>query len=316
MKMVTLGNTRIVVSQMCVGTLTLGRLQANVSTEHGAAAIRRAIDLGANFVDTAESYATYPHVALAIRGVEKELVISSKSKAVTYEEMEKAIYDCRKALRREVIDIFQLHLVENEEDLNARSWAVKCIMDFKEAGAVRAAGASTHTNAGLRAIADCPEIEVVMPCINQKGLGITGGTLDECLQLVRLCRRRGKAVIAMKPLGGGHLRPNLAEAINWVRSLPEVDSIAIGALTPDEAEMNAHVFNDEPVPAELAQRVSKEKKRLIIYDTCQTCGRCVAACHQNALTQKPGKKPVVDEAKCILCGYCGGACPKFAIRII
>ena len=316
MKMVTLGNTGIVASQMCVGTLTLGRLQANVSAESGAAAIRRAIDLGANFVDTAESYATYPHVAHAIRGVEKGLIISSKSKAANYEEMEKAIYDCRKALHREVIDIFMLHLVENEESLNERSWALKCITDFKDAGAVRAAGASTHTNAGLRALADCPEIDVVMPCINQKGFGITEGALDECLQLVRLCHERGKAVIAMKPLGGGHLRANAAEAINWVRGLPEVDCVAIGSLTPDEAEMNARIFNDEPVPAELAGRVGKEKKRLIIYDTCQACGRCVETCHQHALTQKQGKKPIVDEAKCVLCGYCGGACPKFAIRII
>jgi len=316
MKMVTLGNTGIVVSQMCIGTLTLGKLQANVPAEDGGAAIRRALDLGANFVDTAQSYGSYPHVAHAIRGAAADLVISSKSKAANYEEMEKAIYECRKALHREVIDIFHLHLIADDDDLNARSWALKCIMDFKEAGAVRAAGASVHTNAGLRAVADCPEIDVAIACINQKGLGITDGSLDECLELARLCRERGKAIIAMKPLGGGHLRAKAAEALNFVRSLAEVDCVAVGCLTPAEAEMNVRIFNDEEIPAGLAGAVSKEMKRLIIYDTCAACGKCVESCAQKALSQKKGKKPVVDEAKCILCGYCGGACPKFAIRII
>ena len=315
MKMMPLGNTGIVVSEMCVGTLIYGKLQANVSVEHGAAAIRRAIELGANFIDTAQSYGSYPHVAHAIRGA-KDVVISSKSKAANYEEMEKAIYECRKALHREVIDVFHLHLIENEQDLNSRSWALKCILDFKEAGAVRAAGASVHSNAGLRAVADCPEIDVVMPCINQKGLGLIDGSIDECLRLVRVCRERGKAVMGMKPLGGGHLRANAAEAITWVRKLGLVDSVAIGALTPEEVEMNALIFNDQPIPPELAARVSTEKKRLIIYDTCQTCGRCVESCAQKALSQTKGKKPVVDESVCILCGYCGGVCPKFAIRII
>jgi len=319
MKTITLGQTGIEVTQMCVGTLTLGRLQANVPAEQGAAAIRRAIDLGANFVDTAQAYATYPHVAHAIRGVEKDLVIASKSKAANYEEMEKAIYECRKALRREVVDIFYLHMIADEKDLNSRSWALKCIMDFKEAGAVRAVAASTHTNAGLQAIADCPEIQVIMPCINRKGLGITDGTIDECLQIARVCRERGKSIVAMKPLGGGHLRADAAAAINWVRALPEVDCLAVGMLTPQEAEMNVRIFNDEPVPPDVAAAVSTQPKQLIIYDTCEGCGRCVARCHQHALEQKKGRtpqKPVVDQAKCILCGYCADACPHFSIRII
>jgi len=316
MKMIALGNTGIMASEMCVGTLVLGRLQANVSAESGAEAVRRAIDLGANFIDTAQLYGTYPHVAHAIRGVEKDLVISSKSKALNYEEMEKAIYECRKALHREVIDIFQLHLVEGEADLNARSWALKCIMDFQEAGAVRAAGASVHSNAGLRAVADCPEIEVVTICVNEKGLGIVDGTLAECLDLARVCRERGKATLAMKPLGGGHLRARAAEALGFVRALPEVDCVAVGVLSPEEAEMNARIFNDEPVPPEVAAAVSREMKRLIIYDTCQACGRCVEACAQNALVQKKGKKPEVNLDECILCGYCGAVCPRFAIRVM
>jgi predicted aldo/keto reductase-like oxidoreductase len=316
MKMVKLGQTDLVVSEMCVGTLTLGKLQANVAADQGGKAIRRAIDLGADFIDTAQSYGTYLHVAHAIRGVEKDLVVSSKSLATNYEDMEKAIYECRKMLRREVIDIFHLHLVSDEQDLNSRSWALKCILDFKEAGAVRAVGATSHTNAGLRAVADCPEIEVVMICVNEKGLGIVDGSLDECLELARVCRERGKAVLAMKPLAGGHLIGRTAEAINFVRGLEEVDAVAVGVLTPEEAEMDVRIFNDEEIPADLAEAVNKEPKRLIVYDKCVRCGRCVERCPQKALSRKGNKKPRVDSTTCILCGYCAEVCPEFAIRVV
>jgi len=316
MKTIELAKTGVTVSEMCIGTLPLGRLQADVSAERGGEAIRRAIDLGVNFVDTAQSYGTYPHVAHAIRGVEKDLVISSKSHAANYEEMEKAIYECRKVLHREVIDIFSLHLVQDEANLNSRSWALKCVADFKEAGAVRAVGATVHTNAGLTAVADCPDIEVVMVCVNEKGLGIADGSLEECLELARLCRQRGKAIIAMKPLAGGHLIGRSAEAINFVRNIEEVDVVAVGVLTPEEAEMNVRTFNDEDIPPELADAVNKEPKKVLIYDTCSQCGRCVERCPQDALSPRKRKKPKLDESKCVLCGYCAEVCPEFAIRVV
>jgi len=316
MKTIELGQTGIVVSEMCAGTLPLGTLQAKVPTDDGAAAIRRAIDLGVNFIDTAQAYGTYHHVAHAIAGVEKELVIGSKSHADNYEDMEKAIYECRKALRRRVIDIFYLHLVRDEENLHKRSWALRCIVDFKTAGAVRAVGATTHTNAGLHAIADCPEIEVVMACINEKGLGIADGSLEECLELCRLCRHRGKAVIAMKPLAGGHLIARTDEAINFVRSLDEVDAVAVGLLTPEEAEADVCIFEGKQIPADLADSLNKKPKHLLIYDSCERCGRCVERCPQGALTPRRRKPPMVDTDKCVLCGYCAEVCPRFAIRVV
>jgi aryl-alcohol dehydrogenase-like predicted oxidoreductase len=316
MKYVELADTGIETTEMCIGTLTLGTLQANVPTEDGAATIRRALDLGANSIDTAQAYGTYHHVAQAIRGRDEDLVISSKSHARNYEDMEKAIFECRKVLHRTVIDIFYMHLIKDAEDLNQRSWALKAIQDFKEAGAVRAIGASVHTNAGLRAVADCPEVQVVMACINEKGMGIADGSLDECLDLAGLCKERGKVVTAMKPLGGGHLIDHTADAINYVRSRPEVDVVAVGMLTPQEAAMNVHIFNDEDVPAGVANSVNTEKKHLIIYDKCKQCGNCVERCPQDALTPRRKKKPKVDECRCVLCGYCAEVCPEFAIRVI
>ena len=65
MKHVTLGKTGIEVTEMCFVTLTVSRLQADVPAAESGAVIARALDLGVDFVDTAQAYQTYEHVASA-----------------------------------------------------------------------------------------------------------------------------------------------------------------------------------------------------------------------------------------------------------
>jgi ferredoxin len=45
------------------------------------------------------------------------------------------------------------------------------------------------------------------------------------------------------------------------------------------------------------------------------CGMCAAACGFGAL-KKPGRDPIVDHDKCIGCGACVKACPRFNMRLI
>jgi len=54
-----LGRTGIGVTELCFGTLILGALQSNLKPEEGAKAIRRALELGINFIDTAKTYKTH-----------------------------------------------------------------------------------------------------------------------------------------------------------------------------------------------------------------------------------------------------------------
>ena len=58
----SLGKTGIKVSRLCFGSLTLGPLQKNLSIKDGAAVIRRAAEMGVNFIDTADLYGTYPYI--------------------------------------------------------------------------------------------------------------------------------------------------------------------------------------------------------------------------------------------------------------
>ena len=316
MKRVKLGNTGIDISEMCFGTLTVSWLQANVPAREAGPVIGRALDLGVDFIDTAQVYRTYEHIAEAIKDRKRKPVIATKSHVHTHDEMKSAVKEALEAMGLDHLDIFLLHLIRSEEDFQDRREALDCLLEYKRKGVIRAIGLSTHTLEGLRPAAEHPELEVVLPCINRKGLGINDGTLEELLALLRDLKSKGKGVYAMKPLAGGHLFNDVVDALDYVRSLSDVDAVAVGMKTVAEVEMNARIFNDEPVPPDIQEKARQVSKKLIIYPhICEGCGACVENCDQGALSLVDDKS-VVDESKCILCGYCAEECPVFCIRVI
>jgi aryl-alcohol dehydrogenase-like predicted oxidoreductase/NAD-dependent dihydropyrimidine dehydrogenase PreA subunit len=301
---------------MCFGTLTVSQLQAGVAPSEAGPVIARALDLGVDFVDTAQTYQTYAHVAAAIRDRAHKPIIATKSKAASTEDMKAAVEQALEEMELDHLDIFLLHLVRSEEDFENRREAVDCLLEYKRKGIVRAIGLSTHTLEGLRPVLKHPELEIVLPCVNRKGLGVNDGTLEELLSLLRELKSLGKGVYAMKPLAGGHLFGDVADSLNYVRALEEVDAIAVGMKTAAEVEMNVCIFEDRQVPPEVREKADQVSKKLIIYShICQGCGTCIENCDQGALSLVDGKS-VVDESKCILCGYCAEECPVFCIRVI
>jgi len=318
LKRTKLGNTDIEVTELCIGTLILGRLQAGLSPDEGAPAVRRALELGVNFIDTAKGYETYPHVLKGMDGF-RDVVIASKSPVKDSSQMRKDVEACLRQLKRETIDVFHLHLVKTKEDMREREGALDALVRCREEGLIRAVGLSAHGPEGVLCALDYGEIEVVLPILNRKGLGIVGGTLDEMLDAVRKVRERGLGVYDMKPLGGGHLIDDIPGAVDYLRGLGVFDSISVGLKTPEEVEIMVGVFEGDPDMIERSYVVGKERagrKRLIVYEfMCERCGKCVEACAQGAMSLG-AKSAEVDHDSCILCGYCAAVCPKFAIRVI
>ena len=108
-----LGNTGIRVSKLCFGSLTISPLQANLSIEMGSDVIVAAMENGINFLDTAEFYDNYPYIREAIKKLDKELIVSTKSYAYTYEGMKQSVEKARHEIDRDVIDIFMMHEQES-----------------------------------------------------------------------------------------------------------------------------------------------------------------------------------------------------------
>lgn len=304
------------VTELCHGTLILGKLQADLTPEEGAVAIRKSYEMGVNFYDTAQSYQVYPHLALGLKGVPRDkLVIASKSHAHSYEGMKMAVEECLRTLSLEQIGIFHLHQVQSVDDLRSRKGALDCLLEFKKRGVIGAIGASSHTVAGTQAVNNESAIDVVFPVLNSKGLGIIDGNLQDMLEALKESKAKGKFVYAMKPLGGGHLYKEIEEAFDFLRQLPTCDAIACGMKDEAEVEMNVSIFNDERVSEELRGRVHAVARRLVIYDRCIACGLCIDECDQGALSMGESKV-VVDDSKCILCGYCAAVCPEYVIRVV
>lgn len=315
MQYVKLGNTGIEVSKMCFGGLIMGPLQANMTPGAGAQVLLKAFELGVNFVDTAELYGTYPHIRQALKLWKgRQAVIATKSYAYTPEMAEKSLEKARKELDLEVIDIFLLHEQESRHTLRGHREALEYFLKAKQKGLIRAVGVSTHNIEVVEACGEMPEIEVLHPLVNKSGIGIGDGSIGQMLAAVEKAYNSGKGIYSMKPLGGGNLLGSYDECMRFVLDIPYIHSVAVGMQSPEEVIMNTAIFEGERVPEEIRTALKERRRGLHIDYWCDGCGRCVERCGAKALSLWEGKARV-DGEKCVLCGYCGSACPQFAIKI-
>lgn len=311
-----LGNTGLKVSRLCFGGLTVGPMQANLSVEEGAKVLAKAFELGVNFVDTAKLYDTYPYIrrAMEITG-KKDIIVSSRSYDYTYEGMKETVDEALKALGTDSIGIFGLHEQEDIYTLKGHADAIRYLVDAKKMGKIRAVGVSSHNIAVVNAVCRMPEIDVVFPIVNYKGIGIGDGTIDEMLAAIEKAKKCGKGIYSMKPIGGGNLIGEVEKCFKFVLGNDNIDSVAVGMQSNSEVIANVALFEGRSVPADVAESLRKTKRKLLIDTWCEGCGRCVERCTLKAL-RIVNNKSVVDADKCRLCGYCATVCPQFCIKII
>lgn len=313
MELIQLGYTGLKVSRLCFGTLTVGPHQKDFSPEAAAALFGQAYELGINFFDTAEIYGVYHHLALALRKY-PEMVIATKSYAVTAAQMRASIEKARRELERDYIDIFCLHEVECAESLKGHREALDYLTEAKAGGIIKAVGISTHTVAGVRAGATEPAVDVIHPLLNREGIGIRDGSVADMIAAIRTAKEFGKGIYAMKALAGGHLINDAAGAISFITGLSCIDAIAIGMQSKAEIETNLALIAGLPAPSKLQAEISQVKRLLHIAGWCQGCGRCTTKCRFGALDLYNGQIRV-DRNKCVCCGYCARVCPEFCLKI-
>lgn len=325
MRRTQLGNSGIEVSELCFGSLILGRLQAHLTLQEAEPALKTALEMGVDFFDTAQSYGTQEHLCHGLGTRRNDVVMATKTHERTRKGAQGAFESSLRELRREYIDIYHFHLIDSAEDMANRQEVHDYLLELKDRGLIRAIGASVHKVEAARVVAGHPGIDVLFPVLNSHGLGIIDGSAQEMIEACQEARDNGQGVYAMKPLGGGHLREAPKEAFDFLRSTGVVDSICAGMKSAAEVEMNVRLLEGREVPEEILDLARSVSRTLRIYPRCIGCGACVDACDQGALTldvsqanASIGKKgqAVVDHDKCILCGYCADGCPQFTIRVI
>jgi len=304
-----LGNTPYIVSQICFGALTIGPLGAYLPLKEGAAVIAKALELGVNFIDTAQYYRTYPYIKEALDLQPKDIIIASKTYAETIPDLHEAVEEARRQLDRDKIEIFLLHEQLNAETVLEHRFLLEELHKLKEQGKIGAVGISTHNVGAAKIAAELDEIEVLHPLINKEGIGINGGTRDDMIAAIKACKNAGKGVYGMKSMGGGALMLKAREMQEWSLSRDFLDSCAIGMKTIDEVITNiGWAEGKEPLEAANVMTVDRN----MMFDDCFGCGACIKACQQNALKLIDGKAQWYKE-NCLYCGYCIPACPHFFI---
>ena len=107
MEKIRFGRTGLMVSKVAFGGIPIMRL----SLPEAVKVVRGALDLGINFIDTANAYNdSEEKIGEAIRGIPREnLVIASKSQALDKKTFLEHIDLSLKRLKVDYLDIYQMH---------------------------------------------------------------------------------------------------------------------------------------------------------------------------------------------------------------
>jgi uncharacterized protein len=313
-----LGKSGIEVSPIGFGSLTLGPFQLNMPVDKGADLIVNAVRKGINLIDTARAYKTYPYVREALRllspGEKEDFHVISRSYNWTRHGMKESFDEALREMDISRISIYMLHEMESEQTIQGHKEAIDFLIEMKSSGVLGAVGISTHFVSAVRAAALHPDVDVIFAILNQDGIGIMDGSRKDMEKALEEAQARGKGILIMKALGGGHLFRNARQALEYARDLPFAHSTILGMQDEEEIDYDISIFanSTKDIPMHLER---KQARRLFIEPWCGGCGECLASCPFKALTIEKGKAKV-DPEKCLLCSYCAGNCPGFCIKVI
>jgi L-galactose dehydrogenase len=152
MEYTTLGKTGLKVSVAglgCGGSSRLGMRGEAGAEDHAVRMVKQALDLGVNFLDTAQNYETEGIVGRAIAGLPRDrVVISTKKTLPTPDqadpeaEIVKGLERSLKLLGTDYIDVYHLHGVEPKDYKFAQDRLIAPMRRLKEQGKIRFIGVS------------------------------------------------------------------------------------------------------------------------------------------------------------------------------
>jgi aryl-alcohol dehydrogenase-like predicted oxidoreductase len=315
LRIVKFGETGLHVSSLVFGTLPLGTLQARVPEAEGGRLIRLALERGVNLIDTAYMYGTFGHVREGIRGYTGEVMVASKTHAEDAATARSHVESALREMNLGRLDVLLLHAGRIADPFGERAAVFEELCRMRDEGIAGVIGVSSHHISVVREAAHNPEVDVVHPLINRTGMGILDGSAREMAAVIALAASSGKGVYAMKALAGGNLISSARESISWVKELEGVHVLALGMMSQAEIEANIALLDEGSAPDEVWAPLEKGRRSLtIMKDFCIGCGACIEVCRDGALSMVEGAASV-DPSICVLCGYCGAACPQFIIRV-
>ena len=215
MDKVRLGRTNLMVSRIGFGGIPIQRC----TEDNAISVVKRCLDLGIIYIDTANSYTTSEAmIGKAIAGRNrKELIIATKSGARNREGVEAHLANSLKMLGTDYIDLYQFHGVNDKKNLEMvldPKGPLAVIEKAMKDGIIKHFGISSHNSDVAKEAVETDKFETLMFPFNF----VTSEPLDN---LIPLCRLHDVAFIAMKPLAGGML-DNATLAFKYLLQFPDV----------------------------------------------------------------------------------------------
>ncbi len=221
-----LGRSGIVVTEICLGTMTFG-LQADEPTSF--AIMDRAAEAGVDFLDTAEVYPVPP--AEETYGVTEEIVgrwvkerrnrehvilatkvigpghgwfrppVRGGFTALDRRQIHRACEDSLKRLQTDYIDLYQTHWPDHGM---RHTDTLEALTELVEQGKIRAFGVSNETSWGLmKNLWEAEKAGLRRPDTVQNNFSLINRRCES--ELAQVCRQEGVSLLPYSPLGGGVL---------------------------------------------------------------------------------------------------------------
>jgi len=184
-----LGKTGVALPEVALGTWQY---------QGGVEPLRTGISLGANFIDTAESYGTEEIVGQAISGIRDKLFIATKVSPRHFRRADviRAAEQSLKRLHTDYIDLYQLHWPNYTVPIAETMAAME---ELVEAGKIRFIGVSNFSAQEItKAQAALVKSRIVS---NQVRYNIVDRTIE--YGLLEYCERQQITVLAFSPLATG-----------------------------------------------------------------------------------------------------------------
>jgi aryl-alcohol dehydrogenase-like predicted oxidoreductase len=237
---VVLGKTGIKTSRLAMGTGTVGTgghsHQSSLGVKGLSDLLLNGYDHGLRFFDAADAYGSHPHVAAALKGVQRDKVtVLTKTWARDPKTARADLDRFRRELGTEYLDICLMHCVTEDDWTERYRGVMDVFSDAKEKGIIRAHGCSCHSIEALRAAAKSPWVEVDLVRINPIGSHMDADP-NTVVSVIREKKAAGKGIVGMKILGQGDLGNRQDEALKYALSLGVLDAFTIGAESKSEQE--------------------------------------------------------------------------------
>lgn len=164
----------------------------------GSLSIRKGLEAGALFIDTAESYGSEPVVGEAVRGIRDHVFIATKVSPQNFrsDSVRRSVDTSLQRMKLTVIDLLQLHEPNPSIPIQETMGAIS---DLIADGKVRFAGVSNFSIKQLQAAQDAFGKHRIVS--NQVRYNLIDRTIEA--ELLPYCRANHVTVIAYCPLARG-----------------------------------------------------------------------------------------------------------------